>query len=448
MDLIRAEAERAPPAAGPAFVFVEGAGPRTPGTTLAVLRPRSMRSRVTIEVVDLRSPGVVDRISASPPERTFIVAAPRHDRAPWRDPFETRLETRLRVFRPGGEWAATLFRFRSPVDLSGSPPGSAKPPTRTDGLHSPERIMISPARAVRLTSLLSLAAIQPPVTPPASHPVATAPAASFPARRAQAQAVLDEAARSPGVEISVAYRALDGSEEWFVDADRLFHAASTMKVAVMVELFRQAEARDLSLGDPLIVRNEFKSVVDGSPYRMDLGADSDDEVYKADGQAMTLEALNFQMITVSSNFATNLLIDRLGVANIRRTVESLGAVGHEVRRGVEDQKAFDRGIINETSARGLLILLEAIARGRAASKSASDRMIDVLSRQKFREGIPKLLPAGTRVAHKTGTITKVHHDAGIVFGAKPYVLVVLTRGFATEKESDAVIARVAYGLHR
>jgi beta-lactamase class A len=210
----------------------------------------------------------------------------------------------------------------------------------------------------------------------------------------------------------------------------------------MVELFRQDSLKLLSLADLLEVRNEFKSVVDGSPYSMDLGEDSDDVVYKNVGKSMTLEALNQQMITVSSNFATNLLIDRLGVSSVRATVEGMGAYGLEVRRGVEDQKAFDKGIINETTARGLLVVLHAIAQGKAVSKEASARMVEVLAAQKFNDGIPKGVPEGTKVAHKTGTITRVHHDAAIVYGRRPCVLVILTRGIEKESDSDTLIARI------
>lgn len=272
--------------------------------------------------------------------------------------------------------------------------------------------------------------------------VQVAEPAPLAARRAAVEALIADAR----TEVAIAYRTLDGAEEWLLDPDKVFHAASTMKVAVMVELFRQDRDGLLKLTDSIPVRNEFRSVVDGSTYRMNLGDDSDDAVYRAEGLSMSLEALNHHMITVSSNLATNILIDRLGVERIRGTVAALGVVGHEVRRGVEDQKAFERGVINETSARGLLLLLEAIARGRAVSKEASERMIEVLAAQKFRAGIPAGLPPGTRVAHKTGTITRLHHDAGIVYGTRPCILVILTRGFATEAESDAFIARATRTL--
>ncbi len=286
--------------------------------------------------------------------------------------------------------------------------------------------------------LVMTALIQKPTPNPSAKPEPS----PFSARRLAAEKIIADS----GAEVSVAYRALDGSEEWLHEADRVYHAASTMKVAVMAELFRQDASKLLSLSDELEVKNEFKSVVDGSPYSMNFGDDSDDTVYKNIGKPMTLEALNFQMITVSSNFATNLLIDRLGVENVRNTVTALGAYGLEVRRGVEDQKAFDKGIINETTARGLFVLLTSLARGTVVSKAASARMVDVLAEQKFNDGIPKGLPPGTRVAHKTGTITKIHHDAAIVYGASPCVLVVLTRGIEKEGDSDALIARITKAL--
>lgn len=286
---------------------------------------------------------------------------------------------------------------------------------------------------------MTLAASQSP-TP--SDALKKAEPEPFSARRQAAVKIIGES----GAEVSVAYRLLDGSEEWMHEADRVFHAASTMKVPVMIELFRQESQKQLSLTDTLEIRNEFRSVVDGSPYVMNTGDDSDATIYRNIGKTMTLEELNAQMITVSSNFATNLLIDRLGVRNVRATVEGMGAYGVEVRRGVEDQKAFDQGIINETTARGLFVLMNAIARGTAVSKGASERMVEVLAGQKFNDGIPKGVPPGTKVAHKTGTITRVHHDAGIVYGARPCVLVILTRGIEKEADSDALIARITRAL--
>ncbi|MGE5815632.1 MAG: serine hydrolase [Acidobacteriota bacterium] len=249
--------------------------------------------------------------------------------------------------------------------------------------------------------------------------------------------------KTSGAEVSVAMRSLDGKAELLIDADKPYHAASTMKVPVMIELFRQAEEGKLSLNDPLPVKNEFHSIVDGSVYQLSVGDDSDAEVYKAIGGTLTLRQLCEAMITVSSNFATNLLIEKLGVEKIRQTVSRLGADGMQVLRGVEDQKAFDKGLNNTTTARALLVLLTKIATGQAVSAKADAEMAEVLKRQKFNDAIPAGLPPGTPVGHKTGTITKIHHDAAIVYAPTPYVLVVLVRGIQDEKQSGSLIAQLS-----
>jgi len=252
---------------------------------------------------------------------------------------------------------------------------------------------------------------------------------------------------SSGAEVAVAYRTLDGGTELLLDADKPFHAASTMKVPVLIELFRQAQTGALALDDTLVIRNQFRSIVDGSPYTLSEGDDSDSEVYAALGKPMTLRKLCELMITVSSNFAANLLIERLGVENIRRTVTSLGADGMQVLRGVEDQKAFDKGMNNTTTARGLLVLLDRLAHGRAVGRDADRAMIEILERQKFNDAIPAGVPAGTAIAHKTGNITRIHHDAAIVFAPRPYVLVLLVRGIDDRKKSAALMADLSRAIY-
>jgi beta-lactamase class A len=263
-------------------------------------------------------------------------------------------------------------------------------------------------------------------------------------RSAALEADLRKAIAGSGAEVAVALRPLDGRDEILIDPDRPFHAASTMKVPVMIELFRQAHAGSLSLNDPLPIRNQFHSIVDGSTYTLSEGDDSDKLVYAAAGRTLTLRQLCEAMITVSSNFAANLLIEKLGAAGIQRTVGALGAEGMQVLRGVEDQKAFDKGLNNTTTARGLLVLFERLARGTAVDPAADAEMVAILKRQQFNDGIPAGLPPGTAVAHKTGTITRIHHDAGIVYASRPYVLVILVRGLDDEKASGALIARLSH----
>lgn len=264
---------------------------------------------------------------------------------------------------------------------------------------------------------------------------------------------VDQIIKESGAEVAVAFRTLDAPAgaparlELHILPDVPFHAASTMKVPVMIELFRQARAGLVKLDEPLLVKNEFASIVDGSPYSLSTGDDSDVEVYKRIGRPMTLLELCEPMITVSSNFATNLLIQRLGAQNVQRTVDGMGAGGMIVRRGVEDSKAFAAGLNNSTTARALMVIMERIARLEAVDEPASRQMIEILKRQQFNDAIPANLPPGTPVAHKTGSITRIHHDAAIVYGPKPFVLVVLTRGIEDIKQSAALMARIARVLY-
>jgi len=204
----------------------------------------------------------------------------------------------------------------------------------------------------------------------------------------------------------------------------------------------------VKLDEPLAVKNEFHSLADGSIYTLDPSDDSETDLYKAVGQTRTLSQLCELMITVSSNLATNLLVEKLGVDTIRATVHGLHADGMSVLRGVEDNKAYEKGMNNTTTARGLLMLLEAIGTGRAVDADSSRQMVEILARQKFNEAIPAGLPTGTRVAHKTGELTKIHHDAAIVYASRPFVLVILVRGLAESKDSAALMADITRRIYQ
>ena len=260
---------------------------------------------------------------------------------------------------------------------------------------------------------------------------------------AQARAEIDRLIAESGAEVAVAFRTLDDKMQYMVQPELSMHAASTMKVPVMIELFAQARAGKIGLDDELPVKNEFKSIVDGSAYQLEVGADSDAEVYKMVGKTMTLRALCEQMITVSSNLATNLLIEKLGVENIQKRVHALDADGMKVLRGVEDGKAFAKGLNNLTTAHALLTLMELIAQNKAGDPRDCAEMIAILKRQKFNDRIPAGLPPGTPVAHKTGDITRICHDAAIVYAPRPYVLVILVRGIEDQKKSAALIANIS-----
>lgn len=250
-----------------------------------------------------------------------------------------------------------------------------------------------------------------------------------------------------GSDVAVAFHPLDGSDELLIRADDEFHAASTMKIPVMIELFRQARDGAMRLDDPVPIVNEFHSIVDGSPFKLDVGDDSDAAVYKRIGATMSYRELCEAMITVSSNFATNLLIERLHAQRIQNTVDRLGAPGMHVLRGVEDDKAFQKGLNNTTTARALMTLLVKIAKGEAVDRYSSEQMVAVLKGQAFKDRIPAGVPAGTVVAHKTGEITKIQHDAAIVYAKRPFVLVVLVRGQTDPKVGSKLIADITRALY-
>jgi beta-lactamase class A len=232
--------------------------------------------------------------------------------------------------------------------------------------------------------------------------------------------------------------------QWAYNADHYFHAASTMKLAVLLGVFRQVERGELTLDAPVHVRNRFTSIVNREPFMLDLSRDADPNVYGHLGKTLTVRELAYWMITLSSNLATNLLVDVIGIQTVQHALDELEIDGVRVIRGVEDQAAFDAGLNNEVTANGLLKLLRLIAEERAYSKEACDEMLKIMLDQQYRSGIPAGLPKTARVAHKTGNISTVHHDAGIVYleGRKPYVLVILTQ-FRAETGRGTAVADVS-----
>ena len=252
-------------------------------------------------------------------------------------------------------------------------------------------------------------------------------------------------AQVPGAQVGVAFRWPHHRDSLYLDADSSFHAASTMKVPVMIELFRQTDAGELPLDQRILLVNRFGSIVDGSPYALDPGDDSDSAMYALVGHRVPVHALMTHMIDRSSNLATNALIALVGAGRTTAAMRELGAMRIEVLRGVEDLEAYHRGLDNTTTARDLAIIMQAIQDDRAASPTSCATMRDILLHQDFNDEIPAGLPPGTPVAHKTGWITAHLHDAAVVYprGADPYVLVVLTRGIADVTVARALIRDIS-----
>lgn len=250
-------------------------------------------------------------------------------------------------------------------------------------------------------------------------------------------------ARAPARAVGVYFRDLATGDSLLLGARLRFHAASTMKVPVMIQLYRDRDAGRLSLDDSIPVTNTFRSIVDSSTYQLDKADDSDSSLYARAGGKASIRELVELMETVSSNLATNLLIARVGAPQANATAHALGADSIVVLRGVEDGKAYQAGRNNTTTARDLGVLMAAIAQDRAASPAACREMLAILGRQQFNEGIPAGLPAGTRVYHKTGWIgTVVYHDAAIVERprGRRYVLVVLTGGIQEDEDAYRLVS--------
>ncbi len=257
-------------------------------------------------------------------------------------------------------------------------------------------------------------------------------------------------AASGAEKVGVAVYDLESKQPFLLNENESFHAASTMKLPVMMEVFRRANDKKLNLLEKVEVKNRFFSVADGSEYRLRREDDSDEEPYNRVGQTMTVLELASHMIQWSSNLATNILIEKVTADKVNDLAHGLGATNMQVKRGVEDGKAFRAGINNTTTANDLMVLLKVIAERKFANGRVCDKMIEILSGQQFNDGIPAGLPRETRVAHKTGSITKHNHDAAIVYagGRKPYVIVVLTRGIEKEKDSDKLIAAISRAVYQ
>ena len=265
------------------------------------------------------------------------------------------------------------------------------------------------------------------------------------------QAEVDRIEKDSGAQaLAVALCDMESGREFRHHADRWFHAASTIKVPILAGVFGAVARGDFVLHSRLHVRNRFLSVVDGTPFRVRSSRDANSAVHEAIGKMMQIQELAHHMIATSSNLATNLLVELVGIERLQETMRELGVdQGIEIRRGVEDEKAFDGGLNNRVTADGLLGLLKLIAEEEAFNAHLSRRMLDILHSQEFNAGIPKGLPAGSRVAHKTGEISTVAHDAGVIYltGRKPYVLVILTEWDPEKGGRTETIARISEAVH-
>ena len=248
---------------------------------------------------------------------------------------------------------------------------------------------------------------------------------------------------------AIAFKNLEDGNEILINEDEIFHAASTMKTPVMIEVYRRKMIGEISLDDSIFVKNEFESIVDKSTFQLSEFDDSDKNTYDKIGRYISLRELVFDMITISSNFATNLVIKYIGAENINNTMNNIGAKNINVLRGVEDIKAFEKGLNNTTSARDLLVIYEKLASGKVLNRDLSNEMVEILKNQKYDDIIPKYLPKEIEVAHKDGWINGVRHDSGIVFleNGVSYVLILLSKNLDNELEGADMLAKVSLEIY-
>jgi beta-lactamase class A len=245
--------------------------------------------------------------------------------------------------------------------------------------------------------------------------------------------------------VAVAFYDYKHHTGWEYEAERWFHAASTIKVPVLLGVFAVIDQGRLQPHSRVHVRNRFFSAADGAPYRVEESRDSNSEVHEAIGKTMQIRELARHMIVTSSNLATNLLIDIVGLEEIQRTLKELGLHGIELQRGVEDIPAWEAGINNRVTAAGLMDALRVLAEAKKFSPEVCREMMDILHAQEFRSGIPAGLPDAARVAHKTGEISTVAHDAGVVYlpDREPYVIAILTEWPPEVTGRKSMIAQIS-----
>jgi beta-lactamase class A len=242
---------------------------------------------------------------------------------------------------------------------------------------------------------------------------------------------------------------LETGERLLINEHATFHAASTMKTPVMIEVFKQVAAGTLRLSDSIPVRNSFSSIVDSSTFSLSIDDDSEGLLYTRIGSKVPLSDLVYQMIIASSNLATNIIIELVGASNVTRSMRDLGAPDIQILRGVEDTKAFEAGLNNTTTAYDLMVIFEKIASGEAVDTASSKAMIDILRDQTFNSIIPAMLPRDVVVAHKTGNITGVHHDSGVVElpDGRKYVLVLLSKNLKDVQGATKAMSEVSFLLY-
>jgi beta-lactamase class A len=244
-------------------------------------------------------------------------------------------------------------------------------------------------------------------------------------------------------DVSVAFRTLDGTQELLIQADKPFRSSSAIKIAVMIELYAEAEAGELRLSDPLLVTSGSQNDAQAGTPNPDA---KDDPAYRSIGKTLTLQELCEEMIARGSLRAESLLIERLGADRIRNRLHELGADGVEFVAPVESDIGPAEGPGNTETARDLMVLLWALAKGEAVSPDASQEMMGMLARSIPYQGIAAGLPGSQDAALGTAGFAENHQEAAIVYGPHSFVIVIVVRDVQDRTASFALSAQITHAL--
>jgi beta-lactamase class A len=286
----------------------------------------------------------------------------------------------------------------------------------------------------------------------ASLPGAPRPSGLTPAKAEALGKALDALAAGTKATFGIVVKDLQTGETLRRNATTTMHAASTMKTAVLLEALRRVEEGTLSLSTGVPVVDCFPSAFDGSSFRVEMDPESEGRLAPYLGKSARLDFLAREMIVRSSNVATNLMLGLCPPKDVQRFVDALGAPSVKVRRGVADEKAFEAGFSNETDAEGMAALMEAAVRSPKLGPEARRLAFEILAGQEFNQQIPAGIPkqAGAVVAHKTGSISKVQHDAAVVRlpDGREYVLVLLATDFGANEEGRKKVIETTRKMSR